>query len=421
VAGWFTSEASAAPAAASYQRQAQLLHQDVKQARAQGYTSQDLAPVPGRLQQIEQSGAPLLVIGRESFYKQQGAAVAQLRGQLRGQLVEATGDARAGAVQQIVAARQGLDRALQVGVTDAELQPLRVQLDALDQQRAAAKTIASIRDATGKVQQVVAAGQRLVAAQEQENQALQQAAADLQAKAQGDIEGLRAQARQAIASARNDATVATWLRIAGWDAAYQRLERVAPMVEAPEIGKVALAAAAGQRYGGQVHDTMLRGMPKKAIVMSISGQQLWAYEGSRVVQDTLVTSGRPPDLATDVGPMKVLRRNSPWEMKSPWPKDSPFYYPPAVVQQVIWFTVTGEGFHDAPWQNTPYGPGSQFGPNASHGCVHVPPPSERFLYDWADAGTPVIAFPGDGTPLADQLKQKTVNDDGVPFTGPKGA
>jgi lipoprotein-anchoring transpeptidase ErfK/SrfK len=122
-----------------------------------------------------------------------------------------------------------------------------------------------------------------------------------------------------------------------------------------------------------------------------------------------------------MGPMKVLRKDSPWKMHSPWPKGSPYWYPDADVQMVLWFTKTGEGLHDASWQTTPYGPDSQYGPSASHGCIHVPLDVERSLFGWAEIGTPVLVIPGDGKPLAEQDAEKTTDDNGTPLTGPKGA
>jgi len=134
-----------------------------------------------------------------------------------------------------------------------------------------------------------------------------------------------------------------------------------------------------------------------------------------------VTTGRPPDLATDVGPMKVLKKDSPWKMHSPWPKGSPNWYPDTTVQMVVWFTATGEGMHDAAWQTGPYGPGTETGPDASHGCVHVPFEAVKFLFGWSEIGQPVIVFPGDGAPLQAQLDQRTVDADGYPLSGPRGA
>jgi hypothetical protein len=88
---------------------------------------------------------------------------------------------------------------------------------------------------------------------------------------------------------------------------------------------------------------------------------------------------------------------------------------------VLWFTVTGEGLHYAGWEwESAYGPGSEYGGFASHGCIHVPLDTERWLYGWAKVGTPVIVFPGDGSPVADQVAQISVDADGNPTTGPKG-
>ena len=144
------------------------------------------------------------------------------------------------------------------------------------------------------------------------------------------------------------------------------------------------------------------------------------YQDGKIVQDTLVTTGRPA-LPTDIGAMKILSKNSPWRMRSPWPRGSPYWYPDSYVHKVVWFTVTGEGLHDAPWQSSMYGPGGQFTANASHGCIHVQMAAENFLYDWSKVGTAVVVYPGDGSPVSEQMKQVSVDARGVPFTGPKGA
>jgi len=149
-------------------------------------------------------------------------------------------------------------------------------------------------------------------------------------------------------------------------------------------------------------------------VISVAGQRLRAYERGKVVEETLVTTGRP-ELPTDIGPMQVTKKSSPWTMQSPWPKGSPFWYPDTVVQMVLWFTNTGEGIHDAAWEPaSAYGPGSTTGPYASHGCIHVTAAAETFLYNWAELGTPVIVYPGDGSPAADQVAKQTVNAQGEP-------
>ena len=53
----------------------------------------------------------------------------------------------------------------------------------------------------------------------------------------------------------------------------------------------------------------------------------------------------------------------------------------------------GGGFfiHDAPWEpSSAFGPGSQNGVDASHGCVHIPTPTMAWLYAWSPIGTTVI-------------------------------
>jgi lipoprotein-anchoring transpeptidase ErfK/SrfK len=133
-----------------------------------------------------------------------------------------------------------------------------------------------------------------------------------------------------------------------------------------------------------------------------------------------VTTGRPA-LPTDLGAMKVLRKDSPWKMHSPWPKGSPYYYPDAMVQMVVWFTNTGEGLHDASWQQCCWGPGSQYTGFASHGCIHLPNSAERFIYNWSQVGVPVVVYQGDGTPVNEQVAKISTDDQGNPLSGPKGA
>jgi L,D-transpeptidase catalytic domain len=127
----------------------------------------------------------------------------------------------------------------------------------------------------------------------------------------------------------------------------------------------------------------------KWIVISLECQQLSAYQNGQLVEDTLITTGRPA-LPTDRGHTHVLRKNHPFLMVSPWPRGSPFYYNPTWVQYVTWIWPNGTGIHDADWEpDSALGPGSTLGPFASHGCVHVTLSMALWIYDWADVGTPV--------------------------------
>jgi lipoprotein-anchoring transpeptidase ErfK/SrfK len=408
-----------------YDSQRQRLRAAISEAGTQSYTSKDLAPVTSRLRRIESRKPPLVLIGLADFYQRQLAETTQLEGSLQGLLARVLDDATVTAGGDLDLAKAEIDKDRQLGVDDATVAALQDRYTALTQQRQAAHSLRDLRTVDGTARQLVSDAQATGKAQQQENQVIQQGAQQLIAAKAGDINQIRQIAKNALFAARNETTVAAYMNYGHQfkgdflqlNIAYQRLEKFGPMTDSPDVGQVALAAAAGQRYETQVKELLSEGMPPKAIVVSYQAQELWAYESGRQVQDTLVTTGRPA-LPTDLGPMHVLHKDSPWQMKSPWPKESPWYYPPTWVKMVLWFTNTGEGLHDADWEYSgQYGPGGQYGGAASHGCVHVPYDAEAWLFNWGDVGTPIIVYPGDGSPVTNQMKQMTTDDQGVPPNG----
>lgn len=412
---WRSLSASRSDYDQSYRR----LAAEIAAAEAAGFTREDLAPAAEVLnpappttdftpdardsvlaasQKLDQALRNLPELKRAALSRYQAAADTQL-----------------GTLQTHV------DRAVAAGAADGEISTLRGQLQQLSASRTAADTPSALiklaSDASAAGVQAAALADLL----ETQRREIQGLAAGLSARHPGDLEAIRKEGSTALAQARNDGTVAELMKIAGVSSASGSVERYGSELQGGDLSAVTMAAAGVQYHGNLVHDGLAKGMPAKTIILSIAGQELTAFEGSRQVRQTLVTTGRPPSLSTDVGAMKVLRKSSPWRMHSPWPRGSPFWYPDANVQMVVWFTNTGEGLHDASWQRSGWGPGSQYGPSASHGCVHVPVESERFLYDWADVGTPVVVYPGDGTPVATQMQQVSVDENGQPLTGPKGA
>jgi len=250
---------------------------------------------------------------------------------------------------------------------------------------------------------------------------VQAEASHLAAQFQADSQAMRASAQAALATGRNDATVATFLKLRWAGRLSAALERYAAMLSASDAQRVTLAVAGVQHFSAQLHNGLLHDGPSRLITVSLAAQHLVAYEEGRVVVDTPVTTGRPA-LATDVGAMRVLRKDSPWTMQSPWPKGSPEWYPDTVVQMVVWFTKNGEGLHDASWQPaSTLGPGSQNGPFASHGCIHLTTAAIRTLFEWAPIGTPVVVYPGDGSPITSQALQQSVDAMGNPVSGIRGA
>ena len=253
-----------------------------------------------------------------------------------------------------------------------------------------------------------------------EDAAVQAEAIQLRARYHADPAALRVSAEAALSDGRNDATIAFFLKRRWADRLNAALERYGAMLGAADTKSLALADAGIQHYARQLHAKLMQSGPTRLITISLQAQRLIAYDRGRVTVDTLVTTGRPA-LATDIGAMRVTRKDSPWTMQSPWPKGSPEWYPDTPVRMVLWFTDNGEGLHDASWQpDATLGPGSQHGPFASHGCVHLPLAAVTTLYQWAPIGTPVVVYPGDGASAMSQVAQQTVDAEGNPVGGPRG-
>ena len=127
----------------------------------------------------------------------------------------------------------------------------------------------------------------------------------------------------------------------------------------------------------------------KYLVISTECQELTAYQDGNVIADMLVTTGRPV-LPTREGHTRVLSKNHPWLMQSTWAPGTIGWYPPTWVSYVTWIWNDGTGIHDASWEpDSALGPGSQDGPFASHGCIHVTVSWAQWIYGWADIGIPV--------------------------------
>ena len=133
--------------------------------------------------------------------------------------------------------------------------------------------------------------------------------------------------------------------------------------------------------------------PGRHIVVSLSKEAIYAYDGTHLVTWSLATTGNPA-LPTPTGHFTIFARFTPFEFVSPWPPGSPYYYAPSWVTYAMEFQGAGYFIHDAPWRSV-FGPGSN-GPGTpgtnyggSHGCVNVPFSMAQFLWNWSTIGTPV--------------------------------
>lgn len=128
----------------------------------------------------------------------------------------------------------------------------------------------------------------------------------------------------------------------------------------------------------------------RVIDVSLGQQSAVFYQDGCAVNSSLVTTGRA-GLRTPSGTFHVFSRSSPAHFVSPWPRSSPYYYTPETTQWAMGYESGGYFLHDAPWEPVDdFGPGSQSGEWASHGCIHVPTTVMQWLYGWAGIGTTVI-------------------------------
>jgi len=316
--------------------------------------------------------------------------------------------------------------AQQAGVPAELLTPLQTQLTALRAERAAASTPDAIQMVVAKAATLKTQYSSVMAAQTAANTAIQQAASTLLAQAAGNLSAITSAGQQARAGGRNSATIAAYEaepgrfpKIAQMMQIYDEMESYDSDLASSDLNTAAKGAAAMGYYSALIQQLLLQNLGPQHLVVSFAAQHVWAYQNGAVVMDSAVTTGvrGVTDVGTDFGAMKILVKSSPWTFVSPWPKGSPLWYPNTRVQFSSFFTNTGESFHDASWEpNYLLGPGSQYNRSTeSHGCVHVPLSVAGWIFHWANVGTPVDVYPGDGAPVATQLTEITTNTQGVPL------
>jgi lipoprotein-anchoring transpeptidase ErfK/SrfK len=125
------------------------------------------------------------------------------------------------------------------------------------------------------------------------------------------------------------------------------------------------------------------------IDVDLSTQELVAEAGGQVVLSTPITSGMP-GLRTPTGCFSIYRKLTNTVFTSPWPPGSQYYYSPMPVAYAMEFLGGGFFLHTDPNEpDSAFGPGSEDGPDASHGCVHVPLDVMTQLFPWTPYGTVV--------------------------------
>ncbi len=121
------------------------------------------------------------------------------------------------------------------------------------------------------------------------------------------------------------------------------------------------------------------------VVISISNQALWAYEGGEMVLSTYVSTGtaETPEVTTPIGSWSILAKIDVQDMEG---TISGEYYFVEAVPYVMYFDGLGNALHGTYWH-------SNFGAPMSHGCVNLPMDVAAWMYGWASVGTAVTVVP----------------------------
>ncbi len=110
------------------------------------------------------------------------------------------------------------------------------------------------------------------------------------------------------------------------------------------------------------------------IDVNISTETLTAYEGDVAVFHSAVSTG----IASHP---TVIGRYAIYVKLESTPMSGPGYYLPGVPYTMYFYE--GYGIHGTYWHHN-------FGHPMSHGCVNLPTPAAKWMFNWASVGTPVV-------------------------------
>jgi hypothetical protein len=120
---------------------------------------------------------------------------------------------------------------------------------------------------------------------------------------------------------------------------------------------------------------------EKRIVVDLSEQMMYAYNGDELFMQTSVSTGLELS-ATPLGEHIVFKKMPSRYMQGPSAQVNIFYDLPGVPWN-LYFTDDGSVIHGAYWHN-------KFGTPYSQGCVNLSVAEAKKLYDWTPLGTKVF-------------------------------
>ncbi|AFZ55792.1 L,D-transpeptidase [Anabaena cylindrica FACHB-243] len=118
----------------------------------------------------------------------------------------------------------------------------------------------------------------------------------------------------------------------------------------------------------------LKQSDQRWIQIDLSKQNLIAWEGSKPVYAITISSGKR-STPTRVGTFKIQTKLKKTRMQGRG------YNVPNVPHTMYY--QGGYAIHGAYWHN-------RFGTPVSHGCVNLAPNHAKWVFEWADVGTPVV-------------------------------
>ncbi len=119
----------------------------------------------------------------------------------------------------------------------------------------------------------------------------------------------------------------------------------------------------------------------KKIIVDLSDQMLYAYDGEKFFMKEKMSSGID-GTPTPKGSFKIFKKTPSRYMQGPLPGISEDVYDLPGVPWTMYFTNEGAAIHGAFWHDN-------FGNLHSHGCINLPPEKAEVLYNWTDMGTRV--------------------------------
>jgi len=241
---------------------------ELAMAHRAGYADADLGKVTGPLQAVETAMAPPL-FGRREFFDHQVAQLANIEALLQAAEATALAQYKDQAASVLGEAEQAALDAEAVAPDPVDLATAQADLPTLRGRLGAAKDPAALRPLIGGAQAARDRLKKLGADQTAESSAIAAAAQALVAKHPGKVDDIRTEASQALAAARNDGTVAAYLKLPGDERNVRRLEVYGAQLPAVDVKQLAMAAAGVEHYQAAIHDYLVGHMPSKAIVLSL--------------------------------------------------------------------------------------------------------------------------------------------------------